>query len=37
VTLIVEDDSHEGAGAVVVVLDSAGKVLQHAATTVGEM
>jgi hypothetical protein len=37
VTLIVDDDSHEGAGAVVVVLDPAGKVLQHAATTIGEV
>lgn len=33
VTLIVEDDSHEGAGAVLVVLDPAGKVLHYAATT----
>jgi PglZ domain len=37
VTLIVEDDSHEGSGAVVVVLDPAGKVLHFAATTVGEV
>lgn len=36
VTLIVEDDSHEGSGAVLVVLDPAGKVLHFAATTVGE-
>lgn len=36
VTLIVEDDSHEGSGAVLVVLDPAGKVLHYAATTVGD-
>ncbi len=37
VTIIVDDDSHEGAGAVVVVLDPAGKVLTYTATTVGEV
>jgi hypothetical protein len=37
ITLIVEDDSHEGSGAVLVVLDPAGKVLHFVATTVGEV
>jgi hypothetical protein len=36
VSLTVDDDSHEGAAAMIVVLDSSGQVLDHKATTVGE-
>jgi hypothetical protein len=36
VALIVNDDSHEGSGAVLVVLDPADKVVHFFATTVGE-
>jgi hypothetical protein len=35
VTLLVEDDGHEGAAALVVVLDAAGKVMKSESTTVG--
>jgi hypothetical protein len=35
-SLAVADDSHEGAGAAVVVVDPAGTVLDHKPTTVGE-
>jgi hypothetical protein len=35
-SLAVNDDSHEGSAAAVVVLDAAGQVLDHQATTVGE-
>jgi hypothetical protein len=37
VSLVVDDDSHEGAAATVVLLDSAGNVLDRKATTVGEI
>ena len=36
VSLAVADDGHEGAAATVVVLDSAGRVLDRRPTTVGE-
>jgi hypothetical protein len=35
-SLAVSDDSHEGAAVTVVLLDSAGSVLDHKSTTVGE-
>lgn len=35
-SLAVTDDSHEGSAAAVVVLDAAGQVLDHQATTVGD-
>lgn len=35
-SLAVNDDSHEGSAAAVVVLDAAGQVLAHQATTVGD-
>ena len=36
VSLVVEDDGHEGAAAVVVVIDSGGAVLSQKTTSVGE-
>ncbi|MBD3333671.1 hypothetical protein GF356_12550 [candidate division GN15 bacterium] len=36
ISLVVSDDRHEGAAAVVVLIDAAGAVVAKAATTVGE-
>jgi hypothetical protein len=35
-SLAVKDDSHEGSAATVVLLDEAGQIIDHQATTIGE-